>query len=72
MIAEFGHYALVLAFALSLAQSVLPMVGAQRGIRPWMSFARPAAFAQLGFIGFAFLALEIGRASCRERVSKQV
>jgi len=42
MIAEFGHYALVLAFALSLAQSVLPMVGAQRGLRPWMSFARPA------------------------------
>jgi len=59
MIAEFGHYALVLAFALSLAQSVLPMVGAQRGIRPWMSFARPAAFAQLGFVGFAFLALTV-------------
>ena len=57
MIAEFGHYALVLAFVLSLAQSVLPMVGAQRGIRPWMSFARPAAFAQFGFVGFAFLAL---------------
>jgi cytochrome c-type biogenesis protein CcmF len=57
MIAEFGHYALVLAFVLSFAQSVLPMVGAQRGIRPWMSFARPAAFAQLGFVGFAFLAL---------------
>jgi cytochrome c-type biogenesis protein CcmF len=59
MIAEFGHYALVLAFALSLAQSVLPMVGAQRGLRPWMSFARPAAFAQFGFVGFAFLALVI-------------
>jgi cytochrome c-type biogenesis protein CcmF len=57
MIAEFGQYALVLAFTLSLAQSVLPMIGAQRGIRPWMAFARPAAFAQLGFIGFAFLAL---------------
>jgi cytochrome c-type biogenesis protein CcmF len=57
MIAEFGHYALVLAFALSLAQSVLPMIGAQRGIRPWMAFARPAAFAQLGFVGFSFLML---------------
>ena len=57
MIAEFGQYALILAFALSLAQSVLPMIGAQRGIRPWMAFARPNAFAQLGFVGFAFLAL---------------
>ena len=57
MIAEFGQYALVLAFTLSLAQSVLPMIGAQRGIRPWMAFARPTAFAQLGFVGFAFLAL---------------
>ena len=45
MIAEIGQYALVLAFALSLAQSALPMIGAQRGIRPWMAFARPAAFA---------------------------
>src|SRR5262249_27551339 len=57
MIAEIGHYALVLALALALAQSVLPMIGAQRGIRPWMAFARPAAFAQLGFVGLAFLAL---------------
>ncbi len=37
MIAEFGHYALVLALVLALAQSVLPMVGAHRGIRPWMA-----------------------------------
>jgi cytochrome c-type biogenesis protein CcmF len=57
MTAEFGQYALILAFTLSLAQSVLPMIGAQRGIRPWMAFARPSAFAQLGFVGFAFLAL---------------
>jgi len=57
MIAEIGHYALVLAFALALAQSVLPMIGAQRGIRPWMAFARPAAFAQLAFVGLAFLML---------------
>src|ERR1043165_5736265 len=57
MIAEFGHYALVLAFVLALAQSVLPMIGAQKGLRPWMSFARPAALAQFAFVGFAFLAL---------------
>jgi cytochrome c-type biogenesis protein CcmF len=59
MIAEIGHYALVLALVLALAQSALPMIGAARGIRPWMAFARPAAFAQFGFIGLAFLALVI-------------
>ncbi|HVT52665.1 MAG TPA: heme lyase CcmF/NrfE family subunit [Dongiaceae bacterium] len=57
MIAEIGHYALVLAFALALAQSVLPMVGAAKGIRPWMAFARTAALAQLVFVGLSFLAL---------------
>ena len=57
MIAEIGHYALVLALILALAQSSLPMIGAQRGIRPWMALARPAAFGQLGFILLAFLAL---------------
>jgi cytochrome c-type biogenesis protein CcmF len=57
VIAEIGHYALVLALALAFAQSTLPMIGAARGIRPWMAFARPAAIAQLGFIGLAFLML---------------
>ena len=57
MIAEIGHYALVLALVIALAQSSLPMIGAQRGIRPWMALARPAAFGQLGFIGLAFFAL---------------
>jgi cytochrome c-type biogenesis protein CcmF len=59
MIAEFGHYALILAFALSLAQSLVPMIGAQRDIWPWMAFARPAAIAQFGFVGFAFVALVV-------------
>ena len=31
MIPELGHFALALALALSLAQSVLPLWGAQRG-----------------------------------------
>ena len=57
MIAEIGHYALVLALVLGLAQSSLPMIGAQRGIRPWMALARPAAFGHLAFILLAFLAL---------------
>jgi len=57
MIPELGHYALVLALVMALAQASLPMIGAARGIRPWMQLARPAALAQFAFVAFAFLAL---------------
>jgi cytochrome c-type biogenesis protein CcmF len=63
MIPELGHYALVLALVMALAQASLPMVGAARGIRPWMQLAKPAALAQFGFIAFAFLALMYSFAS---------
>ena len=33
MIAELGHYALVLALALALVQSVVPLIGARCAIR---------------------------------------
>jgi cytochrome c-type biogenesis protein CcmF len=57
MISELGHYALVLALVMALAQGSLPMIGAARGIRPWMQLAQPAAMAQLVFVAAAFLAL---------------
>jgi cytochrome c-type biogenesis protein CcmF len=57
MIPELGHYALVLALVMALAQASLPMVGSARGIRPWMQLARPAALAQFAFVAVAFLAL---------------
>jgi cytochrome c-type biogenesis protein CcmF len=57
MIPELGHYALVLALVMALAQASLPMVGAARGIRPRMQLAKPAALAQFAFVAFAFLAL---------------
>ena len=57
MIPELGHYALVLALVMALAQAALPMIGAQRGIRPWMQLAKPAALAQFAFVAFSFLAL---------------
>ena len=43
MIPEFGHFALILAFCLSLAQAVFPLVGAATGNRQFMALARPAA-----------------------------
>jgi cytochrome c-type biogenesis protein CcmF len=57
MIPELGHYALVLALVMALAQATVPIIGAARGIRPWMLLAKPAAIAQFGFVAFSFLAL---------------
>ena len=57
MIIELGHFALVLALAAALLQGSLPMIGAARGDAAWMALARPAAFAQLFLVVFAFCAL---------------
>ena len=57
MIAEIGHYALVLALALALVQSVVPVLGAARRDAALMRVGPSAALAQLLFIGLAFGAL---------------
>jgi cytochrome c-type biogenesis protein CcmF len=57
MIAEFGHFALILAFAISLFQTVVPMIGAAKGWQGWMDSASPAAVAQFLLTGMAFVAL---------------
>jgi len=51
---ELGHFALILAFLVALVQSVLPLAGAHRGREDWMAVARPAAWAQLALVAFAF------------------
>ena len=57
MINEVGHFALVLALAVALAQAVIPMVGAQNGWRDWMALAKPAAVLQFLLVALAFAAL---------------
>jgi cytochrome c-type biogenesis protein CcmF len=57
MIAEVGHYALVLALGLALIQSVVPLIGARRGDTTLMGVAGPTAFAQFAFIALSFAAL---------------
>jgi len=54
VIPEIGHFALILALLVALAQGVLPLVGAQRGIGAWMALARPAAMGQAFFVALAF------------------
>ncbi|MET0710606.1 MAG: heme lyase NrfEFG subunit NrfE, partial [Tardiphaga sp.] len=57
MIAEAGHYALVLALALALIQSVVPIIGARRGDVALMEVARSTALAQLLFVTASFMLL---------------
>ncbi|MGR3572856.1 heme lyase CcmF/NrfE family subunit [Brevirhabdus sp.] len=57
MIAELGHFALILAFMVTITQSVIPMIGAHKGWSNWMAVGRPAAIAQLALALFAFGAL---------------
>ncbi|MDR3516399.1 MAG: heme lyase CcmF/NrfE family subunit [Azospirillaceae bacterium] len=57
MIPELGHYALVLAAFVAMAQAFLPLAGAARGNSAWMAVARPAALAQFGLVAFSFGAL---------------
>ncbi len=57
MIVEAGHFALVLALALSLAQGLLPFWGARRGDRTLMETAGPISLGVLLFVVLAFAAL---------------
>jgi cytochrome c-type biogenesis protein CcmF len=54
MIPEFGHFALILAFLISIAQGILPLLGAQQGRQQWIAFARPAAQTQFLLVAIAF------------------
>jgi len=54
MIPELGHLALILALCMAAVQATLPMIGAWRGDRQWMSLAQPAAWGQFAFLAFSF------------------
>ncbi|MGA7074266.1 heme lyase CcmF/NrfE family subunit [Bradyrhizobium sp.] len=57
MIAESGHYALVLALGLALIQSTVPLLGARWRDLALMNVARSTAVAQLLFVAASFAAL---------------
>jgi cytochrome c-type biogenesis protein CcmF len=57
VIAEAGHYALVLALGLALIQSLVPMLGARWSDPALMNVARSTALAQLLFVAGSFAAL---------------
>jgi cytochrome c-type biogenesis protein CcmF len=59
VIPELGHYALVLALALGLIQSIAPIAGAHARDAALMRLAGSTALKQLAFVALSFLALTI-------------
>ncbi|MEP0323901.1 heme lyase CcmF/NrfE family subunit [Bauldia litoralis] len=57
MIAELGHFALILALVLAAVQSVLPFWGAMTDDRRLIAVAGPAAVTQFLLVGLSFAAL---------------
>ena len=57
MLIELAHFALILAFGISIAQTIVPLVGAHKGWLGWMRFAEPAAVSQVILVGFSFVVL---------------
>ena len=57
MIVELGHFALVLAFAVAVYQTIIPLYGAARGSQRLMNVAGSAALTQFVLVAMAFAAL---------------
>ena len=57
MIPEIGHFALILALALAICQTIIPLVGAHRGDAAMMGVGRTAATGQFLFVAVSFACL---------------
>ncbi len=55
--AEFGHFALILALCLAIAQAIVPILGTLFNNRLWMASARPIACGQFVFVAASFICL---------------
>ena len=57
MIAELGHFALIIALAMALLQSVIPMIGSFKGYSSCMRLGSSLSFGQLFFVAISFICL---------------
>jgi len=57
MIAELGHFALILSLALTCVQSVVPLIGARRNDHALMATGSSTALTAFVMIAFSFAAL---------------
>jgi len=59
LIPELGNFSLVVALVLSLALSILSLVGSLKGIEPWITFAKPASQALALLVAFSYVCLTL-------------
>jgi cytochrome c-type biogenesis protein CcmF len=57
MIVELGHFALILALAVAVIQTIMPLVGAHKRWTGWMAVGQAAAGIQFLLLAFGFAAL---------------
>tara|TARA_Y100001970_G_scaffold294354_1_gene451358 strand:+ start:43652 stop:45619 length:1968 start_codon:yes stop_codon:yes gene_type:complete len=57
VIAELGHFSLILSLAIAFLQGTMPLLGFKLSAPRWISIARPAALLQFFFISMAFACL---------------
>ncbi|MFZ2541205.1 MAG: heme lyase CcmF/NrfE family subunit [Gallionella sp.] len=57
MIAELGHFSLIISLFLAITLGVLPIAGAARNNLVWMGIARPLAYGMLVFVVLSFATL---------------
>jgi len=57
VIPEIGQFALLIALSIAVIQALVPLAGASLGVQRWIALARPAALAQLLFVGLSYACL---------------
>ena len=57
MIAELGHFTLIMALTMAIVQTVFPIIGAAISNHAWMALAKPVARLQFLFVSLAFAIL---------------
>jgi len=57
MTPEIGHFALILALCIAIAQTFFTLLGAQLGYSRWVALARPTAFAQFSLVLLSYICL---------------
>ena len=57
MIPEYGHLALIFAFIISIALSIIPLIGTFNGRTVWMASSRSLATGLFVFVGISYACL---------------
>jgi cytochrome c-type biogenesis protein CcmF len=57
VIAELGHFALIIALSMALLQSIVPMIGSFKGYTSWMRLGSSLSVGQLSFVAISFVCL---------------